>query len=352
MIDIFCTKNSLDFIFSESIRLSSPDIKYGNDDITKINSRIIISLMDLLYRKSKLVIDISKEEMVRLSDNTFYKYLIKQSMSGGSEICDSGFDETIASECFTDYPCAIYLLDKSLNECLNLEARFGQLFLCKENLFEKIRFLFSLDVIPVGANAEITKTLRNWGDFSRYKHPCNSMVFIDNRFWNNSYDVGKLAPFLKSILPNEISDKNTDFHLTIITYEENVQSESSKKTQVKKFEEELNDHLNLPYKIQVSIIRHNVLGKNHDRNIITNYVWFHSGHTLDYFKEERVNNYGSEKKVKTQRTTSLFVSGIAFNSISFESSQNWVIWGYKQVRDRAKEWYTEDKSNQNLNRLL
>lgn len=350
MIDIFCTKDSLEFIFDEYRRLRSPErILEDNDG----SSQTVEGFYDVILSKANLVTNISIDELIELSkSNPFFKYLVKRSQTGGSRICDQGFHETVLNNQFNDFPRALFLLDISEKECKELEDRFGLLFLCKNNLIEKSRFLFASEVIPVGDMAKKETTLNNWQEFAKFKHPFNSLIIIDNYFWKDESEISSLVPLLKSILPDQLSDQKTDFHLTLITYDAEIKTEQSIEARRKEFQEKINNLLYRPFRIKTSIIKHNVIDKNHDRNILTNYVWFHSGHSFDYFKEIENKNYPGLPKTETKRTTTLFINGIAHNSISFNSSKSWVVDGYDQVLGRAKNWYGEKLKSTNFNRLL
>lgn len=350
MIDIFCTKDSLEFIFNEYCRLRSPErILEDNDG----SSQTFEGLYDVIVSKANLVIDISLEELIELSkSNLFFKHLVKRSQRGGSKICDQGFHETILNNQFNDFPRAVFLLDISEKECKELEEKFGLLFLCKNNLLRKSKFLFASEVIPIGDKSKKEITISTWAEFEKFKHPFNSLIIIDNYFWKDESDLSSLMPLLKSLLPDQLSDQKTDFHLTLITYDAEIKTEQFNEARRKELQEKINDQLNRPFRIKTSIIKHNVLDKNHDRNILTNYVWFHSGHSFDYFKEIENKYSKGLSKTETKRTTTLFINGIAHNSISFNSSKSWVVDGYDQVLGRAKNWYGEKLKSTNCNRLL
>jgi len=350
MIDIFCTKDSLEFIFDEYCRLRFPE---QISDNKKKNNRIIEGFYDVIMSKANLVTNISLDELEELSSrNPFFKYLVKRSQSGGSRICVEGFHETVLNNQFNDFPRAVFLLDISEHECKELEDKFGLLFLCKNNLFEKSTFLFASEIIPIGDKAKQESTLSNWQEFAKFKHPFNSLIIIDNYLLKEDNDISNLILLLKSLLPNQISDNKTDFHLTLITYEDIPKTLQINESNRRELEEKINNQLLLPYRIKASIIKHNVIDKNHDRNILTNYLWFHSGHSFDYFKQAKSKHTQESSKVETKRTTTLFVNGIAHNSLSFNSSQSWSVDGYDQVLLRAKSWYNEKLKKTYCNRLL
>lgn len=350
MIDIFCTKDSLEFIFDEYCRLRSPErVLEDNDE----SSQTVEGFYDVIMSKANLVTNISIDELIELSNsNPFFKYLVKRSQSGGSRICDQGFHETILNDQFNDFPRAVFLLDISEQECQELEEKFGLLFLCKNNLLRKSRFLFASEVIPIGDKSKKEVTLNSWNEFAKFKHPFNSLIIIDNYFWKDESDLSTLMPLLDSLLPDRLSDKKTDFNLTLITYEAEIKTVQFNEARRKELQEKINDQLSRPFRIKMSIIKHNVIDKNHDRNILTNYVWFHSGHSFDYFREIENKYSRGLSKPETKRTTTLFVNGIAHNSISFNSSKNWVVDSYEQVLERAKSWYGQNLKKTFSNRLL
>jgi hypothetical protein len=209
--------------------------------------------------------------------------------------------------------------------------------------------LFASEVIPIGDKSKKEVTLNSWNDLQRFKHPFNAMVIIDNYLLKDEKDLITIVSLLKPLVPDQLNQQDTDFHLTLISYEVQIRTDKFNDLRCKSIEEKINSLLILPYKIKVSIINHNVMDRNHDRNILTNYVWLHSGHSFDYFKESDVHKIPISG---TKKTTTLFVNGIAHSSQSFKSSRSWVDDGYDQVLTRAKVWYNEKYKRTNSNRLL
>ena len=224
--------------------------------------------------------------------------------------------------------------------------------MCKENLIEKSRFLFASESIPIGDEANKTNTLKSWDEFKRFRHPFNSLIIIDNYYLDNEKDITKIVLLLKALLPGEISDGNTELDLTLVIYDNEIKTEESFEVKRKEFETKINSRLSLPYKIKTLIIRLSSKLQNHDRNILTNYLWFHSGHSIDYFKVASNVNYQNNTQSNVKETTSLFINGIASSSVGFSSGHNWNMYGYEQILSKAKNWYQERYKKTNFNRLL
>ena len=73
MIDIFCTKDSLEFIFDEYCRFRSPERIFDDDDS---DYRTVKGFYEVILSKANLVTNFSENELKQFSnDNLFFKIL-------------------------------------------------------------------------------------------------------------------------------------------------------------------------------------------------------------------------------------------------------------------------------------
>lgn len=103
--------------------------------------------------------------------------------------------------------------------------------------------------------------------------PINAAVIIDNYLLSSNFDRRKpsLYNLIQALVPNGLA---IPFHLTIFLYNKNGELKKEKMEQVIS---EIHE-LKLGSKIQVSIVAHTSSNVTHDRNILTNYHLFTSGH--------------------------------------------------------------------------
>ncbi len=176
------------------------------------------------------------------------------------------------------------MLNKTEDECIDLENKYGLIFISKENI-KKAQFLFNFSVIPIEKGKQ---NLTNWNFANQFKHPFNAMVIADNYAFADDFDrtdkrkliKENIIELLRNILPKKLEKQI--FHLTIIVEKDairNIENQHKFLTfQLSKL---------FDYKIELTILK--VSKRNlHDRNIITNYTWINSGFGFSLFRNKRV----------------------------------------------------------------
>jgi len=139
----------------------------------------------------------------------------------------------------------------------------------------------------------ISHNIRNWDDFSKYKHPLNSLIIADNYILSLNWEIeNNLFKILKSLLPN--NDLEIELDITIITgkfygMKKFLNFDKTKWEYIevgieeifKKVNNYLIEKLNLK-RINLSIVKHE-LNESHARQILTNYFVFKSDQTFNFF---------------------------------------------------------------------
>jgi hypothetical protein len=139
-----------------------------------------------------------------------------------------------------------------------------------------------------------TNIFNSWEKIADFKHPFNSLLIIDNYLLDDNIEIeNNLFPLLDNFLPIKL--ESSEFHLTIVTTIKNNKSDANKsKKELEKWRSSILNKIkeirDYKFDISISII---LTGPehNHDRNILTNYFWIHSGHSFTYF-----GNNGQVKK--------------------------------------------------------
>lgn len=214
-------------------------------------------------------------------------------------------------------PHTIFFVDKTDLECQTLEARFGYKFLNSNSYYDNKDVLFASFIFNITKKTKnVTNCLTSWSDLRPLKQPLNAIVIIDNYLLNGDESDLKsnIIPLLKILLPDERLE--IPVHLSILTDTEKI-SETKVKNRLELLKKSF-QYLDL----EITIV-HIASKDNHDRNIITNYLWLHSGHGFSYFNEN-----GMIKKNTTlfyypiwhlQRTTK---TELEYDKTAFWSIQN------------------------------
>jgi hypothetical protein len=325
--NIFCTKNNLLHILNEydNLRLESEN---PEDLLT------ITQLYSLLTNKnSYLALNMTSEEFEELGKkNIVIKNLIRKSHSDSNIILDyktDFFEED--NQVFTQIaPNSLLFLDQTKEQCEQLSDEYGLIFLCKENLLQKINLIFSWALYNVTKDKKAIQSFKNWKELQKFKHPFNAMIVVDNYILDDTKSLYNLKDLLNNFLPNTLEKQI--FHLTIITNnQKTIRSEGriheKQKYDLDKKCQELNTEISSlrSYKINLSLILIDS-DKNHDRNIFTNYFWLHSGHSFDYFSE----------KGEVTNPTNLMIFPIFYQQDKTSTQQNTVYEAVYQLLQEIK----------------
>ena len=174
------------------------------------------------FKNSSIVTDVS-EELLEKNNDLFWKILIKQ---GNYKRCTKNYiDEQIEAlnESNNLNLSAIYLLDKTQEECDLIERKYGVVAICAESISQK-HYLFNGDAFSLDKKRSYGLRYMEFKD--KLRKPCNALIIIDPyllckykkddegvlRFPNISNNLESL---LDAILPEQ--ELESDFHLTIVS---------------------------------------------------------------------------------------------------------------------------------------
>lgn len=246
-------------------------------------AQIWMDFYSLLSRQATLHLNMPTEQLLELGKtNPYIKKLFKSSSTGGSSL-------RCLPELFADLqnlarqaPCQSYfLLAQTEETCNQLEQQHGLFFLTPSQLRTKGPFLFNWSLYNITKDQRALKRLEDWRQLERFRHPCNSMVVMDNYILKDPDEIAEnLLPLLDALLPMQLQEAH--FSLMVVTVE--TQDDPRER---KKLLEDMLQRLR-PYPFSVCLL---LVGSydNHDRNIFTNYLWLHSGHSFTYFRQGRVS---------------------------------------------------------------
>jgi hypothetical protein len=269
------------------------------------------------------------EEYFRSND--LFKLRIKEWVDGGAPLSFNPgiFNIDEKGNHFGDLPSTIFISENSNEKNKELSDRFGRIFISRNEMkvFGKILFFDSKYII--GSNLKQKNTLKSWEGLSNVKLPFSDLILIDNYFIRSiSKSSGRssiynLIQILKGLLPRTckqgsirlsiISDDNYDNNYNI-KYTENEKNEYRKRTSDDWYQMLLEalkvNFSELCFSVYIAIIPWKKK-LNHDRILLTNYIWLDSGHGFDCFD---VN--GNTKVKTTLKFIPIFSSSEAPNSAS------------------------------------
>lgn len=213
-------------------------------------------------------------------------------------------------------PHAIFLIDEIAESHLdtwgNLQNRFGVICFKHSHWKDKAEFLLNWALFSVGKNLVGSK-LPSWKTLEKFRHPCNAMVIAENYILDKKEEIDdNLLPLMDSLLPKEKLD--IPFQITFIVQWDGNESPQVNKTNLDKIFNYLKPQIeslrtDFNFELQVFCVNKEL---NHDRNIITNYLWLHSGHSFSYFKNE--NN-----TIRTIKDTNLMVFPTTYQQKEYQS---------------------------------
>lgn len=239
-----------------------------------------ILLNKVIKSRCTLFLDSLDEFQKKAKNNPNYLHLIKNSLTGGSEIIISDLNDF-------DYLC------KSL--CLLLMSNSTDIGCCHikcdldnwVNIVEPLTYQSSYFI-----SKDSNCTFKGWVELNiSSRSPITGIIIADPYIMKDAVSIGNLKKILSAILPKNLCINQLDVSIFI-----NRDIDLDK---LKKEHELLMTYfstLHLPYDTNISI--HQISNEElHDRNILTNYTWLHSGHSFNY--------YGRNEKIKIKTTLNI-----------------------------------------------
>lgn len=289
-LPVYCDFNYLQDFFIK-LKESKLDI-YGDDS----ELRNLSDFKEILLSKSLLLIDKTEKEIEELSKNDILlKTIIKRSTTGGSEIysCSEEINKIKSldsSDCVLhNEPSVIYCLSIEKSTANDISSKYGVFCFGQHDYPKLIEYRKEAKVIKKGQDF-------NWENILPQNHPSQFIIIHDNYLIENTTKENCLnfKKIIRSLITNSFKG---DFKIVLLHF---IEDETLLMNKQKIINEIISDmtvscHICLSFK----------KGRKesmHDRDIITNYFWIHSGHTTDIEK----NN------ISTKETTIHFVD--IFNS--------------------------------------
>lgn len=244
------------------------------------NRGLLYELVSLIHEHSQVVINLNDDELDRVINNRNEDYnpiLIDFILDEKSTLINDAlaFEQMETDENFfqkLNFPQALFFLSSSPEICHQLCEDYGYIFISKDEIDEKIPFLFNFDIQNLVRNQQP----KSWAFLQKYRHPFNAMVIADNYILNRRYEENLFA-ILKNLMPQTLN--NQVFHLTIIVNDEATVSNEERQSINEFLEEEFN------YAINLTILKSSRL---HDRNILTNYIWISSPYGFELFHNQNI----------------------------------------------------------------
>lgn len=184
-------------------------------------------------------------------------------------------------------PYTIFLLENPDIPVDDLRQETGLLFLRYEDLEHDWLRLFKHHNIDIGVEAD---RLFEWGRLRQHGSPLNAIVVADKyaykQFSDDTFEENLGALFL-SLLPERINNKA---HITLVTdlwtaYEE-------KRLKPNEVHDRIKDYLQMyraDLDVAITVVGYESSAGHKDRFIITNYAFFASNDSLEFFRNGRLN---------------------------------------------------------------
>ncbi|ANQ51251.2 hypothetical protein KMW28_16890 [Flammeovirga yaeyamensis] len=277
-ITTYANINSLTAFFAKR-----PSIEDELDDMEW--SRSWMDFYSFINKQADLRLDVDPTQLSMMSKtNPYIKKMLKNASSGGSSLrCEKEAFDHLDKVSEQSMPQTLFFLDKSNKECEEIENQYGLITLNPTRVRYKAGFMFNWSLYNVTKDRGAVKRFEKWSQLERFRHPHNSMIVIDNYLLKDLGEMEEnLIPMLDALLPEKLDART--YQLTLVGVDLRDKPASMKKY----IEWELKNKLKRSYEIEVCVVK-TESNKNHDRNIITNYLWLHSGHSFTYVRRNQIS---------------------------------------------------------------
>lgn len=260
------------------------------EDKSREGMRSLLDVSDALLNSS-VVTDLPHEVMLQ---DTFLQVLLLQEQQPTP--CDKNYIDKKVSQLNTNSSAtdlsAVYMLNKTPEECSNIENDYGVIAVCAQSLPNRFK-LFKGDGFCLDKKRKYPRRYMTFQD--KLSNPCNAAIIIDPYLLKdeivNKEDGNITFPGIeknmKSLLSAVLPDKlKIDFHLTIVSSLDNPSDikklhEKVKKC-LKKIRKDLVVKLGVVY---TSVGYHHDVESFHSRHIISNTFSINAEDGLDLFNE-------------------------------------------------------------------
>lgn len=270
----------IDLSFLKKLLRNKPD---PIDDTDGSWMDIWRSVYTFLRQHAKVKVDGKKEEV--FSDETLTQVLLSEGQPDSVEF-KPGITSQIDGEdsWLGEDPFSVFLFEDQDASLRELRMETGLLFLRHEDLTRRWSLLFQSSSIDLHGDDSSFR----WKDFAQHARPLNSILVVDkyayNQLASRSKFVKNLGGLLSTLLPKHTPGHS--IHVAIVTglkkaYEDKGYRVSDLFETVRSFLDDQFGHLD---------IRLRLIGfdqdQHEDRFLFTNYGFFHSGDSFDYFQDD------------------------------------------------------------------
>lgn len=241
------------------------------------------NVFTFLCQHAKVIVDGTEDEV--LSDETLTQVLLSDGQPGSVKFKPgiTGQIETEDSWVGED-PFSVFLLEDQDLSLKRLRTETGLIFLCHEDLADRWCLLFQQSSIDLHDDVSSF----SWKDLARHARPLNSILIADRYAYKQLASRSKfdqnLGSLLRAFLPEHTPAQ--PIHVAIVTGLEKAYNREGHRVSnlfetARSFLDNRFSHLD---------IRLRLLGfdqdQHEDRFLITNYGFFYSGDSFDYFQED------------------------------------------------------------------
>ena len=315
--DVLCSERTL----LGFAKIWERDYKIENEsELPALNS-----WKELLFNKSDIVIDISKESFDELKED--YKilfYLEKSSLGGGSRIrlYSGAVENHINDSDFQNFCSALYLIEDS---SIQLSRKYGRIVVSSDEIKEYGKKIFPSNKFLICKMPGQFSSLKSWEDLADIQLPVTDFLLIDNYIISNKPGIDNILALVEALIPE--GQNTSQINLAVISgifNETNVMVKKRAEQWFFELEKALkNKFNNQRIKLFVAIIT--IKNLNHDRSLLTNYHLLEPLHDFTCFKEGK-----SIVDTSIYQSTIFSKSGTATTSVcSYES--------WDQLRKHAKK---------------
>jgi len=293
-IDIYC-----EFGFLEKFCKSCPQT---NNSVPNENYKKWFEYFELLCGHSSILLtDIEKKDFITYCDENGNEWqqilyqLLQSRYDGKGNHLECAPKERVYMETyerdgegieyFDSKEQHIFFMNRSKNECERMKDDYGLLFISMDNLYEH-NLLFTSDI------QEINKDSKLWECAKQYRHPCNTIVLVDNYLYKQNRNNVLLKDVIKtnlqslfdSLLPEKLMQKTFKIYIfTKSIYDERGAEDKSMEKLIQKWIPSLRPYSD-KIKIEIST-KHET--DDHDRYLLTNYGLFNCGYGFVLTDSER-----------------------------------------------------------------
>lgn len=293
---------------------------------------------------SNIRADIPIDEWKNDKDDLLF-YLLQNSYEGYGTKIEQNVPEkfrdalNIEIEQSIDNLCAVYLLDKTTEECEMYESSLGVLCLNSE-MIKDSRYVRGSAIMY--KKEEISDKFKKCD--SQFSSSCNSMIVIDPYILCSKWSIDlNLIPLLDRFLPPGSNNQNIVFHLSILSQTNECYVGKYKKALHQK---EIFDYVDKEIrkirpmmKLSFSLFHINTTGNGdgdfHSRHILTNCMLINSEDGFDIFKSKKNEYTGNWEIVsgKNARFEFLYPALIDNRRKDFDNYYRWIVLAEKNCRD-------------------